>query len=505
MSIPSTPLKDDESVLKRDLAHQTTSGVFYNKRSVLKSPQVVFPNDPKLDRPTKHARSTPQSGRGKLKKLREQVRSKVSAQRIARASPSHIVSKSMLTFDLHGGRIGNDEIPGESELFVNFVKDRRASNGRGSLKELINKRIALQVGAQALAVREAEKNVANTKQLQKPVTTENSSMQSAGGKSSIPKKKSERVNKPVHVSRRGSEFLEVPLAQEELEEPMMSQTQVFERSQPLTQTQIYRPEEPENEGEESQLPFLSTPLVMDWGRPRSDCDHLEPVTEEDEEEPVQPKRAAGRNRFVDDEAEESGEGSEDLTDDGEDTDLSDLIASSPEESQSQGGHARLHAKWLEEQENSFDPFAIKNRSDGESMKAKRRLRRALFPINELPIPIKTKKPAKTAGKPAKKEEEVVPPVPKPREPVRVKRYPHRKSSVSSACSELDIHVGGQTLNNRPRPSSGTFSFIQAPPKDKLEKATSSLLSREEATAKAMAGATKLMGNKRFAFGQTVVE
>jgi hypothetical protein len=62
----------------------------------------------------------------------------------------------MLTFDLHGGRLNDGEVVGETELFVKFVKNRRVSTGRGSLKELINKRIAYQVGAQVLAGRQLD-------------------------------------------------------------------------------------------------------------------------------------------------------------------------------------------------------------------------------------------------------------------------------------------------------------------------------------------------------------
>ena len=88
----------------------------------------------------------------------------------------------------------------------------------------------------------------------------------------------------------------------------------------------------------------------------------------------------------------------------------------------------------------------------------------------------------------------------------VKKYPHRKSSVSSACSELDIRIGGNILNRNDRSSvtGGPFAFIKPPPRDKLEKAIASVSVREEATAKAMAGASKLMGSKRFAFGQSTV-
>jgi hypothetical protein len=434
----------------------------------------------------------------------------MAAQRIARASPSHIVARSMLTFDLHGGKIDSEEIPGESELFVKFVKDRRTSNGRGSLKELINKRIALQVGAQALANREADKNA----KAQKATDKEPEAPQEVKPKPVKPKshkkKKPEKVSKPVITSRRDSEFLEVPLGQDDLDDPLVSQTQVLERSQEvMSQTQVYRPESP-TPVEETRLLFLATPQVDIglWSETlqRTEGEHLEPVMEEEENEGEEPsqRKPVRRNRFIDDEAEESGDGSEEFSDDGSGTDLSDLIASSPEQSQSQGDHARLHAEWLHQREEAYDPFAVKNRHQEEvgELKAKRRLRRALFPINELPIPAKPKKPTKKIEKQVKPVE-TIPSVPRAREPIRVKKYPHRKSSVSSACSELDVRVGGQPLNNRP--SSGTFSFIQAPAMEKLEKASASITVREEATAKAMTGATRLMGNKRFVFGQNTVD
>ena len=84
---------------------------------------------------------------------------------------------------------------------------------------------------------------------------------------------------------------------------------------------------------------------------------------------------------------------------------------------------------------------------------------------------------------------------------RPKKYPHRRSSVSSACSEIQVRVGRQVLNGKQRPSvAGPFPFIAAPPGEGLAKVAAKVNSHEEATSRAMAGASKLMGKKRFAFG-----
>lgn len=506
MSRPSSPFRTPGATGSREV----DDGVLINRTSMknrLKSPQVLF-QGPEKER-AKHPRSTPSSGRGKLKRLKERISSKIAGQRFTKASPSHLVSRSMLSFDLHAGPLHEDEIPGDSELFVKFVKDRRGSTGRGSLKELINKRIALQVGAKALAVRQVAANPAPAEPSEKPKEKPAKPIRLKADKARSGSPKAQNAIQPNpyeqvkegEVSRRASELLEVPLAQDDFPpESTCSQTQVFERPE-LSQTQVLQ-RTPLRPDSEPDLPFLPTPQV----------DVLEPVEEESESDcssevenaiKAKPKMKKVFNPFLDDEAEGSEDGSHGGSSDSEsDSDLTDLIASSPEEEGSPTSHARLHAKWLrEEEERLFD----ENRPPANDGEQKRRNRMKLrMPLPVFQPQIKKHVPKKKSEKiveaantvvEEKKEIKKPPPIARP------KKFPHRRSSVSSACSELEVRVGTQILNQKERPSvTGPFAFIEKPDEDRLAKAAAKITAHEEATSKAMAGASKLMGKKRFAFG-----
>jgi hypothetical protein len=419
----------------------------------------------------------------------------------------------MLTFDLHAGITGDGEVPGETELFVKFVTNRKKSTGRGSLKELINKRIAFQVGAKAIALREAEKS--------KPVTEE---VSAESPEPPIPGKvKSKKLKKKViksrretdmieiplaQDSRRTSDRLEVPLGQDENEVPTVSQTQAL-----MSQTQVYHHEDiddpriktPKVAVESTPLPFLPTPQPEerepDLAVPSFRLDTV--VEETDEETPKRERFPKFRNNFVDDEAEESEDCDNDSDESGSDGFLSDLIASSPEESSQDGSRlARLHAAWMREQEDQFDPFAIKGRKETSEDVSDVKLRRkkALLAAAATKVPTKpTRQPLKP-----KKSKHVLsePPQPAPKSNVpvskpRVKKYPHRRSSVSSIGSELEFRVGSDLLNQN---KGSSFAFIKAPEKDKLDRILTCANLKDEAAAKASAGAVKLMGKKRFAFG-----
>ena len=530
MSDPVTPARASPA-----LPHETPSESRNRSlRYEYKSPQVRTESNRQADPPVsdpepdafanKHPRSSPASGRGKLKKLRDKLHSKVAEQRFAKVTPSKLYARSMLTFDLHPGTIADGEIPGESELFVKFVTDRKKSTGRGSLKELINKRIAFQVGAKAIALREAEKSKPATEQVsvdlpEPPVEPQVPAVEKVKPKKSKKKvfesrRETEMIEIPLaQDSRRTSDLLEVPLGQadvvsKENEIPTVSQTQVL-----MSQTQVYHHEDiddpriktPKVAVESTPLPFLPTPQLderePDLAVPSF---RLETVVEEtDEETPKRERVPKFRNNFVDDEAEESEDCDNDSEGSGSDGFLSDLIASSPDESSQDGSRlARLHAEWMREQEDKFDPFAIKGRkessedvSDVKQRRKKALLAAAATKVPSKPVrqPLKPKKPKQTVPEPLQ-------PAPKPNVPLgkpRVKKYPHRRSSVSSIGSELEFRVGSDVLNRNKRSS---FAFIKAPEKDKLDRILTSANLKDEAAAKASAGAVKLMGKKRFAFG-----
>ena len=488
----------------------------------LKSPQVQFGGD-RAGHSLKHSRSTPTSGRGKLKKIRDGLRDKLAAQRLATASPSKIFAKSMLSFDLHAGPLHEDEVPGENELFVQFVTDRRRSSGRGTLRELINKRIALQTGAQALAQRQARAAPApGAADPPKPTEPEKGKSK-VRPDTKVNKKKAQPPSDEV-TSRRVSD-LEIPLAQDSISEPPVSQTQVLNPEWAMSQTQVLNPPDANGASFESpkaasqEIPFMSTPLVPPV-RSAVESDRLETVVEEDESEegtvyqdsePEGPRERKERSRrvrnlFVDDEADESEDclsGDED--EDEEDSDLSDLIASEPETQDDGCAHVALHQRWLMEQENQFQ--VGKSRDEGEVGNRRRRARPVVNPIAVLQQPVKAK-PAnrKPVSRAVEKALEQAPAnttfqVPKAQKgPPRPKKFPHRKSSVSSACSELDIRINNQILN-KPRRRSGLFNFIAPPDAGLLQRAQDRAATKEAQEAKASAG-SRLLGSSRFAFGNT---
>ena len=476
-----------------------------------------------------------------LKRLKDQLALKLESQRLQKVSPSKLYAKSMLTFDLHKGPLADDEVPGDSELFVNFVTNRRRSSGRGSLKEMINKRIAYQTGAKVIALRQAEtKENAEKVNRKQPVTEPSVSTSTAPVHESreTKKHKVKKQRAAPESARLSSEPLEVPLAQDDFpdsrnDDPVLSQTQVLHQEDyTLSQTQLYAPSQPRVSVTPTQvfrgdalprtaspsLPFLPTPQVARDAEPDTDTSpeiirrSLETVFEEEEEESQVPVRRKGRNRFIEDEADESDdcEGSDD--EDEEDGFLSDLIASSSEDepgTQDEARMARLHAQWMREQEDSFDPFAVKGRkgiaedNEHEAVKA-RRIRQAKA-VKQLEEKVKLPKKPIRVPKKTKPEPLVQAPVKSSStvngQPPRAKKYPNRRSSVSSIGSELDLHVGRNMLNRARRSSlgaSGTFSFIAVP--DKLGQIVAAAARKDEESAKAAAGSSRLMGKKRFAFG-----
>jgi hypothetical protein len=479
----------------------------------------------RLIRPEQHQK--PIGSMNGLKRLKDQLALKLDSQRLQKVTPSKLYAKSMLTFDLHKGPLADDEVPGDSELFVNFVTNRRRSSGRGSLKEMINKRIAHQTGARALALRKAEAKENSEKLNQERVDSQIKVDESSASVHDTRERKRHKVTKQRAVpesARLSSESLEVPLGQEEStearnENPILSQTQVLHREDPaLSQTQPYVPTDAHVSATPTQvfrgdaLPRTASPSLPFLATPQVDGDA------ESESSPEIPRRRLetvfeevprGRNRFIEDEADESDDcdGSDD--EEGEDGFLSDLIASSSEDemgTQDEARMARLHAQWMREQEDSFDPFSIKGRKalpedvGFEDIKARRaRYAKAAKQLEDKPkLP---KKPNRLPKK-TKPVVDVVKPVEiKGRVQPRPKKNPNRRSSVSSIGSDLDLHVGRNMLNRARRSSlgvKGTFSFISVP--DKLEKTMAEAARKDEASAKAAAGSSKLMGKKRFAFG-----
>jgi hypothetical protein len=322
-------------------------------------------------------------------------------------------------------------------------------------------------------------------------------------------------NEKLNLRVRASEFFEVPLAQEDSVTAAVSQTQVLERysEECVSQTQVLeRTPLIRTPAIDARIPFMATPLVVapaEGTEAPGDFTGLEPVQEGDEEgeeewREYEPSKPRVRNRFIEDEAEGSEDGSHgDSDENSDDGDLSDLIASSPEPSQSQGGHARLHARWLQEQEAK----SFQRPKEEEHERREKRRKKVRFPVQLMNISKVDSRMKKNKKKPKHelvqtKKENTKPNLVKS-VVARAKRFPHRRSSVSSACSELEVRIGTQVLNRRPRPSVvGTFAFIEAPDKSKLHKAAASVSAQEDATAKAMAGASRLMGSKRFVFGNT---
>ena len=503
MSAPVTPAKVDRS----NGAEPASSPVVRVACDLgnLKSPQVVFEAGVPENR-AKHGRSTPLSGRGKLKKIREDLLEKLAAQRLITASPSRIFSKSMLSFDLHAGPLLDDEVPGENELFVKFLTDRRRSTGRGTLRELINKRIALQTGAQALAQRQAKIGPPPQQVPSEPaLDPSRKPKRDTRPKPDAPirKKKNELKAESLNTSRRVSD-LEIPLAQDEYvtSQPAVSQTQIFNpdllsQTQVLSRDQVGSPRARTPHSARENIPFMSTPLVAPT---QEDVERypLETVEEEEPRSESPPKPRRERNRFIDDEADESEDCLSGDEEDDDDSDLSDLIASSPESDNDASDHIALHQKWLMEQENQI-PSAPRD----ESTKPRRRPRPVADPSRVLLN-------SKLAGKPkpikVQLKKPVNPTVPEAAQPVaaskikgppRARKFPHRKSSVSSACSELDVRVGRQLLNHSRR--SGLFDFIAPPDAAALRKIQNNSIVREEEAAKSAAG-SRLMGTRRFAFG-----
>lgn len=471
MAEQSTPIRRSPESDERAANRSTT-----NAKEFRKSPQVRFDMQSEKIEGIKNER-----GLDKLRKIRENLAEKEGDRKVLKASPSRLFARSMLSFDLERG--GLDEIPVcEDELFVKFVTDRRKSSGRGTLRTLINKRINLQVGAYAIAQREASKEV-------KKVANEKDRGEEVMRKKASGKKKRLKPVLENHITfsepeqSPGDDKLEIPLGQED------AITTDFEDEESsdllLSQTQVLNREEP--------LEFMGTPLRLDT------------VREHEESVPCKVrKQVIKKNHFVDDEAEESEDcrfsrNGDDDSSAHEGSDLSDLIASSSGEDASNDEdpflHARVHGEWLIEKENEvLNRLEEPNYIDERRSARKRGLLAAVMLINRPQNNVRRKE--------AKLEKPVIikqpPPVrvALPKFNTRPRKYSKRKSSVSSCCTELREIVKSDITQVR---QAGGFSFLSGPSETALAAIHERVGVKNDALTKNASGA-RLMGSKRFVFG-----
>ena len=485
MSEFATPLQRTP-VRQSDTEHDASKNTEPNKSSQFKSPQVFFDQTN-----GKHVRDTPSSGRGLTKKFKSKIPQRTPKLTHKFASPSELHARSMLSFDLHGGvTVSDDQIPGESSLFVKFVKNRRRSDGRGSLRELINKRIALQTTGQVLALRKANDP--------KPPTEPPASASAQPPKEIRVKHIRSKLKKtvrfhdtPARESLRSRRDLEIPLGQSDDEGagdvPVLSPTQQLSPTQPiaqeppsLSQTQVWM-------GTQETAPDAASPQSTS---PRTSAPGCTPSP------PQRPRPR--RNMFVDDEASEDEEegnmGSADESDGSSESDLSDLVASTPEDTENDSSsHAKLHMRWRKEMEDSFDPFAPKGKReeklDEHHVSRKDRILAAAKQVTFSPPRLVKKLVQEKPRKPA----DTIPEWKTlNRKRAGPKRNPHRRSSVSS--------VDRFEINTTATRTDQSFKFIAAPSKALLEsiERKHQLKSIAEESS---AAPQRLMGTKRFVFGK----
>ena len=580
MSNPVTPLRGSpakENKTPGNVSRAPNS----TRKALFKSPQVQFADGTEdAPRLPKHERSTPSSGRGKLKRIKDELVTKLASLKPQTASPSHVLSRSMLSFDLQSGtRFGNDNdlIAGESGLFVKFLSDRRNSTGRGTLQSLINRRIGYQTGVQALAQRQAAK----AKQAAPPpsAATKPTTLPDPP-KPHIPRVKlkgKKVVSRPVAVpvsNRESDQYtLEIPLGQDQtarcsvaVSEAAMSQTQVFQRgTEPrmsgsvcMSPTQVLERNVPETRcaspirvdctellapvNESSSTPAGDTPDSSPPTRAKSVTSASTPLETESVSSPAdteiasmpnltQTSSATGttplpfmptptvkqgatrkntRMRFMDIEAELSGDeasGDEDDEDDESESDLSDLIASSPEEDTF--NHASLHSKWLRENDEKihlpvrkkeaipsvrrpqyrYQDLVSTKIAHPRGMNVKAVSSKAVKATSSKPLPTKPS-PVEPVAAPIQRKAEAKP---------RVRKYPHRKSSVSSS-TDVEVRIGARLLGSKG--ATGGFLFIAKPPVEKLQRIVEIDEAKLVAESKAASG-QRLCGARRFVFGAGV--
>ena len=435
----------------------------------LKSPQVDFSA-------LKHARPSPQSGRGACKKKKDVPARKKLGLAYNIASPSDLFARSMLSFDLDP-KVDDENYIGENELFVKFHSDRRRSTGRGTLQTLINKRIALQASGQVLAQRQQKQLVEQT--VEKPVLDASPvQVPPPVGKQKRQKKKKDQYD------------LEIPLGQDFVFDNETQQDTVLVSQQDtllVSQTQIYVRHEEEDEEEE--------------GKDGGDQEEEEQDEEEQDEEENKDHDIPEKNldflptplKFLDLEASESDEDNNESNDDDSRSNVSDLIGSDHSEDSNGFNHFQLHQKWQQEEEE-------KEGQRGEEvkvMKTKSFLRELFVPKKIFPKLMnenKTKVIFENASKELSAAQEVTikktrvdfskevsaQEVSIGRETVAkfVKKFPNRRSSVSSSCSDIKVVRVSKT--------EGVFSFLP--------------VVEEQVVHEDIPTGQRLMGTKRFVFG-----
>ena len=445
-------------------------------RSSFKSPQVNFDA-------MRHARTSPKPGRRSWKRKKEILDKRKAAFSHKVVSPSVVFSRSMLSFDLEARRDNEEDVVGENELFVKFCSNRRQSTGRGTLQTLINKKIALQATGRVLVQRQAQDTADVPKPTESPVLTK-------------PAKQKTKKSLKIDPVRCRQYELEIPLAQEARDslsslpsehQDGLSQTQVYAPQDSvqaeLSQTQIYVPAGTIQPG----IPHTQVYVSMDSIRAISQTSVCSPSPVDDActskipfmSTPL-PSIPEGRSwaRFLDLEASQSEDGEHGCSDEDEEaSDISGLLASDDEDLNEDGSaHALLHRQWEEEAEQQ----RIESQ---EPNHVPRRLRMANVSLEQLSrVVTKAKipnKPPIKSVKPAPSKPVVAKSFPQREYVPRAKKYPNRRSSVSS-CGAVEI-IPPQKDNG------GTFSFLSG-------GSIACNVVEPKPTGQ------RLMGAKRFAFG-----
>ena len=198
---------------------------------------------------------------------------------------------------------------------------------------------------------------------------------------------------------------------------------------------------------------------------------------------------------------------EDDEDDESESDLSDLIASSPEEDTF--NHASLHSKWLRENDEKihlpvrkkeaipsvrrpqyrYQDLVSTKIAHPRGMNVKAVSSKAVKATSSKPLPTKTS-PVEPVAAPIQRKAEAKP---------RVRKYPHRKSSVSSS-TDVEVRIGARLLGSKG--ATGGFLFIAKPPVEKLQRIVEIDEAKLVAESKAASG-QRLCGARRFVFGAGV--
>jgi hypothetical protein len=406
----------------------------------------------------------------------------------SRNSPTRIGSKTMLSFDLRR-RSSQDGKLEWDELVVERAPDRRRSSGRFTLHSYIQKKITLEACSSVLEKRRmVETDAPERSGTQSASTTD----PPAVGKRKTRKMPTKSDTAPVPSRSSLSDEL-VPLGQELA--PISEIDPVDECSPFVSQTQVYV--SPGRQGVQTPLkmaspvPFMATPPTVDFQRIRSPPQRsLSPVSEESL--PIKNiRKPVLRSKFLDIEASESSDGSGGDESEGSDSDLSDLIASGTVESEDENSHRRLHMQWEMEEDKKLQK---RIEEAGEPVGRDKRPKGVIIPkpgIANAKVPLRKHRRVQKSKLPA--------PAPPPvaQQTTRKPNFSTRSRRSSVSCgSEVEFRV----VKNHTKKPAGQFSFLARPPSELLARTNAIQESKQAAELQSVAP-SKLMGAKRFVFGQ----